>query len=138
MDMNKSFVLKKEQYTPKWRQIDASGKVLGRLATEISDILRGKNKPEFTPHADGGDYVVVINCSKIKLTGDKWEQKVYMEYSGWMSGLKERPISSKDPAFILRHAVRGMLPKNRLSRQLIRKLKMYFGAEHPHKAQISN
>ena len=140
MDMNRSFVLKKEDRSPRWHVVDASGKVLGRLATQVADILRGKDKPEYTPHTDGGDYVVVTNCDKISLTGDKWEDKIYASFSGWRSGLKERSakeVFAKDPTFLVKHAVKGMLPKNRLNRQVIKKLKVYVGDQHPHKAQIT-
>ena len=139
MDMNKSFMLRKEDRAPKWHLIDATDKVLGRLSTEIANRLRGKDKPEFTPHADAGDYVVVINCTKIKLTGKKWTDKVYHFYSGWRSGLKSRTaeeLSKRDPSRLIMHSVKGMLPKNKLSDKLIAKLKVYPGTEHPHKAQI--
>jgi large subunit ribosomal protein L13 len=140
MDMNKSFVLRKEDRQPVWRVIDATDKVLGRLSTEVAEALRGKDKPEFTKHEDAGDYVVVINCSKIKLTGNKWDQKMYQRYSGYRSGLKERTarqVFAKDPSEIIRLAVKGMLPKNRLSSQLHKKLKAYNGSEHPHSAQVT-
>lgn len=140
MDMNRSFVLKKEARDPQWRVIDASGKSLGRLATNVSDILRGKDKPEYTPHTDSGDYVVVINCDKVVLTGNKWRDKIYRSYSGWRSGLKERSaqeVFEKDPTQLVKLAVKRMLPKNRLSRQIIKKLKIYTGSEHPHSAQVS-
>ncbi len=140
MDMNKSFSLRKEDREPKWHVIDASGQVLGRLATQVADILRGKDKPEYTPHADAGDYVVITNCDKIVLTGNKWKDKIYESYSGWRSGKKERSareVFEKDPSRIVTYAVKGMLPKNRLSRQIIKKLKVYAGDEHPHKAQVS-
>lgn len=139
MDMNKSFVLRKEDRTPKWRVIDASGKVLGRLSTEIADILRGKDKPDYTPHTDGGDYVIVTNCEKIKLTGNKWEGKIYEHYTGWRGGLKKisaQDLLKKDPAELIIHSVKGMLPKNKLNDQVIKKLKVYAGNEHPHQAQI--
>ncbi len=140
MDMNKSFFLKNEDRAPEWQTIDASGKILGRLSTQIADILRGKDKAEYTPHTDGGDYVVVINCDKIKLTGDKWEGKTYSFFSGWRGGLKQitaRDLFKKDPALLIQYAVKGMLPNNKLSRQMIKKLKAYAGAEHPHTAQVS-
>ena len=140
MDMNKSFVLRKEDRSPEWHVIDASGKVLGRLATHVADVLRGKDRPEYTPHTDSGDYVVIINCDKIVLTGNKWKDKIYRSYSGWRSGLKERSareVFEKDPTRIIRAAVKGMLPKNKLNRQIIKKLKIYVGSEHPHKAQAS-
>lgn len=143
MDMNKSFVLRREAYTKHdqaWHVVDASDKVLGRLSTQIADMLRGKNNPMFTPNADAGVYVVVINCDKIKLTGDKWNSKLYASYSGYRSGLKEtaaKDAFAKDPGFLVYEAVKGMLPKNKLSRQLLKKLRVYAGAEHPHVAQIA-
>ncbi|KKP95349.1 MAG: 50S ribosomal protein L13 [candidate division TM6 bacterium GW2011_GWE2_36_25] len=140
MNMNRAFYLRNEDRQPQWVLIDAQDKVLGRLATEIADILRGKNKPQYTPHADAGDYVVVINAEKVKLTGNKVEQKTYVRYSGWIGGKKETTVEQmliKHPTFIVEHAVKGMLPKNKLARQQIRKLKVYVGSEHPHKAQLS-
>jgi large subunit ribosomal protein L13 len=139
-DMNKTFFFKKELENPVWRVIDADGKILGRLATEIADILRGKDKATFTPHADAGDYVVVINAEKVVLTGNKWEDKEYQRYSGWVGGLKTttaQEVLNKHPERLIEHAVHGMLPKNKLSSKLHRKLKIYAGAEHPHKAQVS-
>lgn len=141
MDMNKSFVLKKEDRDPSWRKIDASGQVLGRLCTQIAEILRGKDKPFYTPHTDSGDYVVVVNCEKIVLTGDKWEDKIYARYSGWRGGLKElsaKEVFAKDPRRLIIHGVKGMLPKNKLNRQIIKKLKVYKGADHSHKAQLKD
>jgi large subunit ribosomal protein L13 len=139
MDMNKTFFLRKEDRKPKWHVIDATDQVLGRLATRISDVLRGKDKAEYTPHADCGDYVIITNSDKIRLTGKKWTDKMYSRYSGWRSGLKHRSAAEaqeKDHTFLIRHAVKGMLPKNRLSRQVIKHLKIYQGTEHPHQAQI--
>lgn len=141
MDMNKSFVLKKEHAQPKWHAVDASGKVLGRLATEVATILRGKHTAQYTPHTDSGDYVIVLNCDKIELTGNKWEGKTYATYSGWRGGRKNTPaeeLYKKDPTRLLFLAVRGMLPKNRLSRKIIKKLKLYTGNKHPHQAQLSS
>ena len=138
--MNKSFVLRKEDRDPKWRVVDASGKILGRLATEVADILRGKDKPEYTPHTDAGDYVVVTNCDKFVFTGKKMKDKIYSSYSGWTSGLKERSaeeVMKRVPKRIIYLAVKGMLPKNKLSSQVLKKLKIYVGDEHPHKAQLS-
>ena len=138
MDMNKSFVLKKEDRNPQWRVIDAEGKVLGRLATQVADILRGKDKATYTPHTDSGDYVVIINATKVVLTGDKLDGKEYARYSGWMGGYKTmtaRELLAKHPTKMIEFAVRGMLPKNKLNRQIIKKLKVYVGSEHPHKAQ---
>ena len=140
MSMNRAFYLRKEDRQPKWILVDAQDKVLGRLATQIADILRGKDRPEYTPHADAGDYVVVINAEKVKLTGNKKEQKKYVRYSGWIGGQKETSAEHmlvKHPTFIIEHAVKGMLPKNKLARQQIKKLKVYAGTEHPHKAQLA-
>jgi len=140
MDMNRTFFLRKEDCKAKWHLIDASDQVLGRMATQIADLLRGKVKAEFTPHNNCGDYVVVVNCDKIKLTGDKWDQKIYKRHSGWQSGLKTRTAQEMldtKPTDIVKLAVKGMLPKNRLSRQIIKRLKLYTGQEHPHIAQIT-
>ena len=140
MDFNRSFVLKKEDKAPRWRVVDAQGQVLGRLATQVTDILRGKDKATYTPQTDSGDYVVVINAEKIKLTADKINTKKYHFYSGWIGGLKEmsaQQVMEKDPARLIEYAVKGMLPKNKLSRQIIKKLKVYAGTEHPHKAQLA-
>lgn len=139
MDMNKSFVLKKEARAPKWHVIDATGKVLGRLSTEVATILRGKDKPEYTPHTDSGDYVVVTNCEKIVLTGNKWTGKTYDSFSGYRGGLKKSSaldVFKKDPCRLVQMAVKGMLPKNTLNRAVLKKLKVYVGCEHPHKAQM--
>lgn len=140
MDMNRAFFLRKEDTNAQWRVVDADGKVLGRLATEIADILRGKDQATFTPHTDSGDYVVVINASKIVLTGNKWEDKEYITVSGWMGGKKVRSakqVFAKDPARIIQLAVKRMLPKNILSRAIFKKLKVYADAKHPHAAQIT-
>lgn len=139
IDMNKTFFLRTEDRSPDWRVIDAEGQVVGRLATKIADILRGKDKVTFTPHADAGDYVVVINAEKIVLTGNKVEDKEYQSYSGWIGGLKTataKELLAKDPTRILEHAVKGMLPDNRLKAKFMKKLKIYVGANHPHKAQV--
>lgn len=139
MDMNKSFMLRKEDRQPQWRVIDAKDQVLGRLCTVIADALRGKDKPEYTPHTDGGDYVIVLNCDKVHLTGKKWTDKMYVSYSGYRGGKKERSARealARDPEFLIKNAVKGMLPKNRLSRQMIKKLKLYTGVDHPHVAQV--
>src|SRR5262245_19067081 len=122
----------------KWHVIDANGAVLGRLAVQIADILRGKNKPVFTPHLDAGDFVVVINAEKVRLTGKKETAKEYMSYSGWRGGEKYRSVAqlrSHRPEELIHHAVRGMVPKNRLGRVLLTKLKVYRGPQHPHRAQ---
>ena len=139
VSFNKAFYVSKETHTPKWHVIDAGGKILGRLATEVVETLRGKDKAFYTPHADSGDYVVVINADKIKLTGNKMTDKVYLSYSGWMGGQKSRSpqdIIEKHPTALLERAVKGMLPNNRLSRQIIKKLKVYTGSKHPHIAQV--
>ena len=123
----------------KWHVIDAKGAVLGRLAAQVADVLRGKNKPVYTPHLDAGDFVVVINAEKIVLTGKKESQKTYMSYSGWKGGERYRPVAevrARQPEKIITHAVRGMVPKNRLGRVLMTKLKVYKGDQHPHSAQL--
>jgi large subunit ribosomal protein L13 len=138
MDMNRAFFLKKEARNPQWRIVDAQGMVLGRLATAIADILRGKDKAYYTPHTDSGDYVVVINADKVVLTGDKWKGKIYPSYSGYMGGLKEvsaQDLMKKHPTALVELAIRRMIPKNIIGRQIIKKLKVYAGAEHPHAAQ---
>jgi large subunit ribosomal protein L13 len=122
----------------KWHVIDADGAVLGRLAAKVANVLRGKNKPVYTPHLDAGDFVVVINAEKVVLTGKKENQKSYMSYSGWRGGEKRRSaaqIRQKHPERLITHAVKGMIPKNRLGQVLLTKLKVYKGAEHPHAAQ---
>src|SRR4026207_2042575 len=121
-----------------WSLVDAEGKTLGRLATQIADTLRGKGKPEYTPHVDTGDFVVVVNAEKIAVTGNKLDDKLYYRHSGYPGGLKVRPLreqGERRPAEVLRGAVKGMPPKNRLSRQQITKLKIYAGPDHPHEAQ---
>jgi large subunit ribosomal protein L13 len=122
----------------KWYVVDAEGQTLGRLATEIAHILRGKNKPQYTPHVDVGDFVVVVNAEKVVVTGKKAEQKVYRRHSGYPGGMKETSYErmlERRPTEILRKAVYGMMPKTRLARQQFRKLKIYAGSEHPHAAQ---
>lgn len=139
MDMNKAFRLKTEARDPKWRVMDAKDQVLGRLATQLADILRGKDKPYYSPDVDTGDYVIVINAKKIKLTGNKWAGKVYDRYSGYIGGYKTKTaqeMRDKQPEEIIRLAVKRMLPKNKLNRQVFKKLKVYAGTQHPHKAQI--
>lgn len=122
----------------KWHVIDARGVVLGRLAAQVANVLRGKNKPIYTPHLDTGDFVVVINAEKVLLTGKKESDKKYMSYSGWRGGEKYRSVAQvrgRQPEKLVTHAVRGMVPKNRLGRGLMTKLKVYKGSEHPHAAQ---
>lgn len=121
-----------------WYVVDASEHNLGRLATQIANVLRGKHKPTFTPHVDTGDFVIVTNASQVNLTGRKLDQKHYHRYSGHPGGLKSivaRTVREEDPERMIQQAVKGMLPKNRLSRQIIKKLKVYGGAEHPHASQ---
>lgn len=137
MNMNKTYFPHKEDNEKQnWRLIDAEGKILGRLATEIADALRGKDKAQFTPHADMGDYVVVINASKVVLTGDKWDQKQYARYTGWIGGLRETAAKDMPIDKLFERAVWGMLPKNKRSKQQLGKLKVYAGTEHPHAAQV--
>ncbi len=122
----------------KWHVIDADGAVLGRLAAQIADVLRGKNKPIFTPHLDAGDFVVVINAEKVVVTGKKETDKQYMSYSGWKGGERFRNVAqirAKHPERLILHAVKGMIPKNRLGDRLLTKLKVYKGSNHPHAAQ---
>tara|TARA_Y100000994_G_scaffold245134_1_gene246228 strand:- start:602 stop:1033 length:432 start_codon:yes stop_codon:yes gene_type:complete len=121
-----------------WLVIDADGKTLGRLATEIALRLRGKHKPEYTPHVDTGDYVVVLNASKVRVTGDKAKNKIYYSHSGYPGGIKSisfEHLQKKNPTQIVEKAVKGMLPRNPLGRAMFRKLKVYEGSEHPHQAQ---
>jgi large subunit ribosomal protein L13 len=121
-----------------WWVVDAQDAVLGRLASQVAARLRGKHKPLFTPHVDMGDWVIVVNAEKVKLTGRKWDQKIYYRHSGYIGGLKEitaKKLLEKRPEDIVRFAVKGMLPKNRLGRKLFKKLKVYTGADHPHAAQ---
>ncbi|MEN9778364.1 MAG: hypothetical protein RJB04_2119 [Verrucomicrobiota bacterium] len=134
----KTFLPKVDIQRRQWRIIDANGAVLGRLACQVADALRGKDKPTFAPHLDGGDFVVVINAEKVVLTGKKESDKQYMTYSGWKGGEKRRTVAQireKHPERLVEHAVRGMLPKNRLGDQLYTKLKVYAGSAHPHAAQ---
>ena len=134
----KTFVAKEQEVTKKWYLVDAENKILGRLATQIAIRLRGKHKPIFTPHADTGDFIVVINADKIRLTGSKWDQKCYYHHSGYVGGLKTisaKKLLEKKPDEILRLAVRRMLPKNSLGRRQLKKAKIYAGPDHPHEAQ---
>src|ERR687895_2406544 len=134
----KTWNAKAENVERTWYLVDAEGQNLGRLATRIADTLRGKRKPEYTPHVDTGDFVVVVNAEKIAVTGKKLEQKRYYRHSGYPGGLRSRTLGEqleRRPTEVLRKAVKGMLPRNRLARQQINKLKIYAGAEHPHVAQ---
>jgi large subunit ribosomal protein L13 len=134
----KTWTAKTHEIERRWYVVDAEGQTLGRLATRIADTLRGKRKPEYTPHIDTGDFVVVVNAEKIAVTGKKLEQKIYYRHSGYPGGLRERTLREeldRRPTEVLRKAVKGMLPRNRLARQQITKLKIYAGPEHPHVAQ---
>jgi len=134
----RSYVPKVGSFQKRWYVVDASGKTLGRLATQIAKIIRGKNKPIYTPHLDTGDYVIVVNAEKVALTGKKWDKKEYRWYTGYPGGLKRltyRQLLARHPERIIEHAVRGMLPKNRLGRKLARHLFVYRGKKHPHQAQ---
>ncbi len=134
----KTFLPKVDVQRRAWRVIDAKGAVLGRLAVQVADALRGKDKPVFTPHLDAGDFVVVVNAEQVILTGKKESDKVYMTYSGWKGGEKRRTVSQireTHPERLIMHAVKGMLPKNRLGDRLLTKLKVYVGQDHPHVSQ---
>jgi large subunit ribosomal protein L13 len=134
----KTFLAKKGTVQPKWHLIDADGVVLGRLAVKAANLLRGRHKAAYTPHVDTGDFVVVINAAKVALTGKKEEQNRYMSFSGYVGGEIYRKLSemrARRPEFIIQHAVKGMLPKNRLARRMLTKLRVFPGAAHPHEAQ---
>ena len=134
----KTFSLKNTEVTRDWVVFDASDRVLGRFATKIADKLRGKDKPTFTPHVDGGDFVVVINAEKVKVTGKKSDQKKYYKHSLYPGGLKEKSfqeVLNNNPERIIENAVRGMLPKNKLGKSMFKKLKVYRGPKHPHESQ---
>ena len=134
----KSYIAKPQEVEHKWYVIDAEGKTLGKLASEAASILRGKKKPIYTPHVDCGDYVIVVNAEKVHVTGKKETDKIYKSYSGFPGGLKEITLGEmreKKPEEIIRHAIRGMMPKGKLGRQMYKKLKVYAGSEHPHAAQ---
>lgn len=134
----KSYMAKVNEVERKWYVVDAEGKTLGRLSTEIATILRGKNKPEYTPHVDTGDFVIIINAEKVALTGKKLDQKFYTYHTGHPGGLKQisfRKMLQEKPEQLVYNAIKGMLPKTRLGRQMIKKLKVYAGAQHNHEAQ---
>jgi large subunit ribosomal protein L13 len=140
--MQRTFVARNEELGTTWDRswflVNAEGKRLGRLASEIAVLLQGKHKPIYTPHVDTGDYVVVINAEKVDLSGDKWDQKLFQRHSGYIGGLKEmnyRALIERRPTTPVREAVRRMLPKNKLGRRMLRKLKIYAGPLHPHTAQ---
>ncbi len=136
--MTTFFVNKKDVKEKKWQLVDARGQVVGRLATKISRVLMGKDKTDFTPHVETGDGVIVINAKDVIVTGNKAKDKIYKNYSGYPSGQRERTyerVMKEDPTFVLKHAVKGMLPKSRLGKKMITRLLVYAGSEHPHSAQ---
>lgn len=135
----KTYLATNENTEHNWYVVDATDKVLGRLASQIAKVLRGKHTPRYTPNADAGDYVIVINAEKVKVTGNKREEKVYYSHSGFPGGIKEiafDKLQAKDPTEAIEIAVKGMMPKNILGRAMLRKLKVYAGSEHPHTAQL--
>ena len=134
----KSFMASPSTVERKWYVVDAEGKTLGRLASEVANVLRGKNKPTYTPHIDTGDYVIVVNAEKIQVTGKKLDQKIYYHHSEYVGGMKEatlKEMMQKKPEFVITHAVKGMLPKGPLGRQMLTKLHVYAGPDHKHEAQ---
>jgi len=138
MYTQKSFVLKPAEAEKNWYLVDAAGLTVGRLATKLADVLRGKNNPKYTPHTDSGDFVVVVNADKVVFTGNKLDKKVYYRHSGYVGGLKERTARQqldRQPTKVLMSAVKGMLPKNSLGRKQLTKLKVFAGTEHAHEAQ---
>jgi large subunit ribosomal protein L13 len=136
--VDKTYMAKPGEVAREWHVVDAEGQTLGRLATRVAHILRGKHKPQYTPHVDVGDFVIVVNASKVEVTGRKMDQKRYYRASGYPGGLKSETLRekmAKDPEAVIKHAVRGMLPHNPLGRKMFKKLKVYAGPEHPHQAQ---
>jgi large subunit ribosomal protein L13 len=134
----KTYVATAESRQRDWYVVDAEGKTLGRLATQIADVLRGKRKPEYTPHVDTGDFVIVVNAAKIAVTGNKRADKIYYRHTGYPGGIRSRTLAEmlqRQPEEVIRKAVKGMLPRNRLARRQLTKLKVYAGPEHPHQAQ---
>jgi large subunit ribosomal protein L13 len=135
----KTYSTKASDIKREWHVIDASGQTLGRLASEVARLLRGKHKPIFVPHLDTGDYVIVVNADKVRVTGNKAEQKLYYRHSGYRGGLRSTSLAEmmkSQPTRVIEHAVRGMLPKNPLGRAMLKKLKVYAGPNHPHQAQV--
>lgn len=133
-----SFIAKPHEVERKWYVVDAEGKTLGRMASEVAAVLRGKNKPTYTPHVDCGDYVIVINAAKVEVTGKKRKEKIYKRHTGYPGGLREvtfEKLQEKHPEEIVRHAIKGMMPNGKLGRQMYKKLKVYAGPEHDHAAQ---
>lgn len=138
MKVMKTYQAKKGELDQRWYLVNAEGKVLGRLATELAKILRGKTKPTYTPHIDTGDFIVVVNAEKVALTGKKMKDKIYYRHTGYPGGIREisaEKLLAKKPTELIRKAVKGMIPKNSLGRQMLTKLKVYAGPNHPHEAQ---
>lgn len=138
MVRQRTWMAKPREVEDRWWLVDAKGRVLGRLASQVAKLLIGKHKPEYTPHVDTGDYVVVINAEKVVLTGKKWKEKVYYRHTGWPGGLRQmtaEEMIKRHPERLFYLAVKGMLPKNKLGRKLLKKLKVYAGESHPHQAQ---
>ncbi|MCY4512633.1 MAG: 50S ribosomal protein L13 [Bdellovibrionales bacterium] len=133
--MQKTWSAKPAEVKQEWKLVDAAGKSLGRLASETAKLLRGKHKPEFTPHVEGGDFVIIVNSEKVVLTGKKWTDKKYYRHSRYIGSLKERSAKDIKPEDLIRQAVSGMLPKNKLRPRMLKKLKVYKGTEHDHQAQ---
>jgi large subunit ribosomal protein L13 len=136
----KTYSLKGGDVHKEWHVVDAAGQTLGRLATRVAAMLQGKHKPEYTPHLDMGDFIVVINASQVRVTGNKLDNKIYYRHTGYMGGLKEtvlRDMLAKHPERVIEKAVKGMLPRNKISRHVLRHLKVYPGPEHPHEAQVN-
>jgi len=135
----KTYSLKGSEVEERWHVVNAEGRPLGRVAVEVAHLLRGKYRPTFTPHLDNGDFVIVVNASKVLVTGRKTQQKIYYRHSGYPGGLRETPLAimlERHPERVIHAAVKGMLPRNRLARQFLRHLKVYGGPEHPHQAQV--
>ena len=140
MKQMKTYSLKESEIAKEWHVLDASGQTLGRLATHVAGLLMGKHKPTYSPHLDMGDFVIVVNASRVRVTGRKLDNKVYYRHTGYMGGLKETTLSDmleKHPERVIQLAVRGMLPRNKLARHLLGHLKVYAGPEHPHAAQVN-
>lgn len=136
----KTYTLKGKEVETRWHVVDAAGRPLGRVATEVAHLLRGKYRPTFTPHMDNGDYVIVVNASEVQVTGNKSQQKLYRRHTGYPGGLREIPFAkliTQHPERVMQQAVKGMLPHNRLGRKLLKHLKVYGGPEHPHEAQVN-
>ncbi len=137
---NKPYQTKAADLKPEWHLVDAAGKTLGRLSSEIATLLQGKHKPIYVPHLNTGDYVIVVNAEKIRVTGNKLEQKMYYRHSGYHGGLTERTLEqmlNRNPDRVIKQSVKGMLPKNALGRHMLARMKVYAGADHPHQAQLT-